>query len=64
MKEDGSPQLSVDEIYRMLRSSMGHTWPIGTFGPKPERDIIEGEFRVVEPRKDLKAKLRQLPQGE
>ena len=58
-------QLSGHEIYLLLREEMGHTWPIGTFNraEQVQTDIIEGEYRVVEPVQELREP-RQLPKGK
>jgi len=63
MAEDEPRRMSVEEIFRETRASMGHTWPIGTFGDTPP-NVIEGEFRVVDSRLPEQVTPQQLTSGE
>ena len=61
--EEEQRELSVEEMFKILRPSMGHTWPVGTFN-KEAAEPIEGEFRVVEANNELVSKARRLPRGK
>ena len=54
-------QLSVEDVFLLLRRDMGHTWPLGTFNSNNRssqdptgENTIDVEFRVVEEPKELK----------
>jgi len=53
---DKGPEMSVHDIFLLIRRSMGHTWPVGTFNRSKgqgEEDAIEGEYRVIDDQKQL-----------